>query len=314
MPSNTKYWIALAQSKGIGPANLRMIYQSLKERGLSPADMFSLSAGEIKHEFQFNDKITEAIIASRGTISKIEDIYFGLLDNGIETILFFEALYPQRLLNMPGPAFPPILYTIGKKSLINERGAAILGERDISQKGEDISYLAAKELSAHGLIVISGFARGADEIAHRSALENGGRTIALLPYGINHLKIPHMIEHVYSQDNLLLVSPFYPDVEYNKFNAFIRNRIICGLARAVYIVECPKESGIFEAGKSAHKLNVPIFVTEYADYPESASANRQLIEEFNAIPVKGKMVGHVLTPNMDRLIGIVKFDEKSPAT
>jgi len=310
MSSHTKYWIALAQSRGIGPANLKIIYTSLKKHNLSPSDLFSLSTEEIKNEFQFNDKIIDAIISSKGTLSRIEDIYFELLDIGIETILFFEDSYPARLIDKLGSAFPPILYTYGDKSLINKRGAAILGEKNLSQKGEDITYLAAKDLSTHKIIIISGLARGIDEIAHRSALENSGRTIAMLPYGIKHLKIPHMIEHVYNQDNLLLVSPFYPDVEYNKFNAFIRNRLICALAHAVYIVECPSESGIFEAGKSAHKLDVPLFVTEYAEYPDSASANKQLIEEFNAFPVKGKMVNHVLTPNMDKLIGIVKFDEK----
>jgi DNA processing protein len=310
MSSHTKYWIALAQSKGIGPANLKMIYQSLKNHNLSAADIFNLSPEEIRNEFQFNDKITEAIISSKGTLSRIEDIYFDILDTGIETILFFEDSYPARFMDMPGSAFPPILYTYGNKSLLNERGAAILGEKNLSPKGEEIAFLAAKELAKHKIIIISGLARGVDEIAHRSALENDGRTIALIPYGIKHLKIPRMIEHVYNQDNLLLVSPFYPDIEYNKFNAYIRNRLICALAYAVYIVECPKDSGIFEAGKSAHKLNVPLFVTEYTEYPDSASANKQLIEEFNAFPIKGKMVNHVLTPNMDKLIGIVKFDEK----
>ena len=310
MSSHTKYWIALAQSKGIGPANLKIIHQSLKKHSLSAADIFSLSAKEIIHEFEFNDKIIEAIISSKGALSRIEDIYFELLDTGIETLLFFEDSYPPRFIDILGSAFPPILYTYGKKSLLNERGAAILGEKEISSKGEEITYLAAKELSAHEIIIISGLARGADEIAHRSALENSGRTIAMLPYGIKHLKIPHTLEHVYNEDNLLLISPFYPDVEYNKFNAFIRNRLICALAHAVYIVECPSESGIFEAGKSAHKLNVPLFVTEYTEYPDSASANKQLIEEFNAFPVKGKMISHVLAPNMDKLIGIVKFDIK----
>ncbi|MCU0820936.1 MAG: DNA-processing protein DprA [Spirochaetes bacterium] len=307
MSSNTKYWIALGQSKGIGPANLNIIYQSLKTHNLSISDIFSLSGDEIKHEFQFNDKIIEALTASKSSLSRIEDIYFELLDSGIETILFFEESYPARLKTTAGTSLPPILYSYGNKKLLNEKGAAIIGEKELSDRGADITYFAAKEIIAHKIIIISGLARGADEIAHRSALENGGQTIAMLPYGIRHLKIPHMIEHVYNQDNILIVSPFYPDTEYNKFNAYIRNRIICALSCAVYIVECPGESGMLEAAKSAHKLNVPLFVTEYAVYPESASANGQLITEFSAIPVKGKMVNNILTPNMDKLIGIVKF-------
>lgn len=313
MSSNTKYWIALARAKGIGPANLNTIYNTIKKHNISVSDILDLTHDEIKEEFSFNDKLTESILNAKKTLPRIEEDYFELLDTGIETVLFFEDSYPERFRQILGSSLPPVLYTFGDKNILKQKGAAILGDMNASAKGEEIAYLAARELTVHEIVVISGMAKGIDTIAHRSALENHGKTTAILPYGIKHLKIPHLIQNIYNQDNLLLVSPFYPTDEFNKYNAYIRNRLVCALSYAVYIVECPSESGILEAGKSARKLKIPLYVTEYAEYPESASANKQLMDEFNGIPVKGKMVNNVLTPNMDKLIAGVKFPDENDA-
>jgi len=46
---------------------------------------------------------------------------------------------------------------------------------------------------------------------------------------------------------------------------------------------------------------------EYSQYPDSARGNPVLIQELGATPVRGRMVNDLLTPNIDRLIGDVKF-------
>ncbi len=304
-----KYWIALEQSKGIGPANLKTIYEAVKTTNLSISDIFDLTPQEIKEEFSFNENLVHAISKAKESLPVIEENYIDLLDAGIETIVFFENSYPKRFIDILGTSCPPILHIYGDKEILNKRGAAILGEAEVSEKGKNIAYLAAGELAKHRIVTISGLAKGVDQIAHFSALENGGKTIAILPYGIKNLKTDEILQKIPNIENLLLVSPFFPDIEYNKYNAYIRNRLICALSYAVYIVETPEESGIMEAAKSANKLKIPLFVTEYAKYPESALANRKLMDEFNASPVKGKMVNKVLTPNLDNLIGIVKFSE-----
>jgi DNA processing protein len=303
--SNHKYWISLEQAKGIGPANLKIIYDKLKAFNLSVIDLFSLTAAEIKAEFAFHENLISAIESAKKSLFRIEEDYHSLLDSGIDPILFFEDGYPKRFHDILKTMFPPILYTHGNKNILKEKGAAILGEKDLSERGESIAYLAAKELSGHNIVTISGMAKGAD-IAHRSALLNGGKTIAILPHGIFHFKIPEILQDIYNTDNILIISPFYPSAESNKYNAFIRNRLICALSYAVYIVESVLDGGIFEAAKSAKKLGVPLFVTEYKEYPKSASANKTLLDD-GARPVKGRLVNNELSPNLDELIGIVKF-------
>lgn len=307
---NYKYWIALEQVQGIGPANLKLIYETLRDRGLTIIDIFSLSREEITGEFSFSEKVADAVITAGNALSRVEGDYFTLLDNGIEPILFFEESYPARLHEQLKNAFPPVLYSFGNRALLLEKGAAILGDRDVSDKGELIGYLAARELVKHRFCVISGFARGVDMIAHRAALENRGKTIAILPCGMNHLKIPEFIREVFLPENILFLSPFYPPREYSVYNAYARNRIICALSHAVYIVESPPEGGIFEAAKSAQGLGVPLFVTEYSRYPDSALGNKKIIDELGGYPVKGRMEDNLLVPNLDRMIGSIRFPEQ----
>lgn len=307
--SDTKYWIALDQAQGMGPANLKLVSDAIAGAGLSLRDLFELEPSEIKHEFSLSDKIVGAVEAARKSLSKIEHDYFAIVDAGFEVILFFEESFPARLRDTMGNTIPPVLYVHGNSELLSARGAAVLGDMHVSEKGRLVAYTAARVFASHRIPVISGLAQGADILAHQSALESGGETVAVLPYGVNHLKMPEALKPVYDEARMLLVSPFYPNREYSVFNSYARNRIAVALSRAAFIVEAPVDGGVFEAGKSAKNLGVPLYVTEYAKYPDNASGNPKLIAEFGGIPVRGRMEKDLLVPNLDRLIGDVKFGQ-----
>jgi DNA protecting protein DprA len=305
----TRYWMALDQAMGIGPASMMAIQEKLKENNLSVNDLFDLSPGDMAKEFMFNDKIIDGISIAKSLLPMVEKDYFALIDAGFDAILFHDPSYPARLHTLLKHNIPPILYIFGNKNILRERGAAILGDKDVSPKGEVISQMAAKDLSSHRIVTISGFAKGADMIAHHSALAHGGKTVAVLPYGMTHLKVPESIEDIFDGSRAVLVSPFYPTREYSQYNSYNRNRVIAALAYAVFIVEAPAEGGIFEAGKSANNIGTQLFVTEYSEYPANAAGNRRLIEEFGGQPVRGRKINDLLTPNLDKLIGAVKFSE-----
>ncbi len=304
---NIAYWIALEQAEGIGPAHMKEIYDSLQKSGLSINDLFDLSAEEILAEFTFSEKTARAIAGAKAIASKIEDDYFQIIDCGYDVIPFYSAHYPSRLTEIMGSALPPLLYMFGNRSILNYRGIAVLGDKNISDKGSEIAYTAAMELSAHRITTISGYAAGADMIAHRSALQNNGTTLAVLPQGILRFKLHDSLRDVLDPERIAVISPFYPTREANKFNAFIRNKIACALSRAVFIIEAPAEGGIYEAGKSAHKLGIPLFTAEYASYPKNAEGNRLIISELGGTPVRGRFVNDLLVPNMEKMIGIAKF-------
>lgn len=303
----SKYWIALDQVSGIGPAHLITLHKTLRDMDLSIADIFFLDPGEIRQEFTLPDKTIDAFTAARKILPRIEQDYLKLLDSGVETLLFFEELYPERLSRILQNQVPPILYLFGNREILKKRGAAVLGDRNVSEKGALIAHLAAKNLCAHNITVISGFARGADMAAHRSALENNGTTIAVLPYGMLNLSMPELFAPVYDPSRTLFISPFPPSSEYSQFNSYSRNKIITAMSYAVFIVEAPVDGGIFETGKSTRDTGTPLYVTEYSQYPASAGGNTRLIQEFGGIPVRGRMEHELLVPNLEKLIGAVKF-------
>jgi DNA processing protein len=306
---NYKYWIALEQTKGIGTAHLGEIYDALSSKNLSIDDLFGLTPQEIKAELYLKDAIADAVTQAKARLDAIEQEYISLLDIGAEILMFFEENYPARLRKILKNTCPPVIYIYGNKSLLRTRAAAILGDKNISEKGELITYSAASELVRHQITLISGFARGAGLIAHRAAIEKGGNTIAVLPYGFSHLQVPDMLKDILNMDKILFVSPFSYTREFSQYSAMHRNRIICAMSHAVYIVESPLEGGIFEAGKSASNLGIPLYVTQYANYPDSAAGNPKLISELGANPVRGRMLNNQIAPNMDRLIGDVKFKD-----
>ncbi|MDR3238252.1 MAG: DNA-processing protein DprA, partial [Spirochaetia bacterium] len=273
MIKGIKYWIALEQTGGIGPVNLREIHKTLLSMNLSIEDLFGCSKEEIIREFHFSEKLSSLIESAKNTAARIDNDCLVLADAKISVIPFFAPEYPSKLLNIMGNSFPPILYVIGDASILGKKGIALLGGGEISAVGETILFASARELARHNIIIISGMAKGADLIAHRAAMVSGGKTAAFIPGGMFHFKIPEFILEAMTPDNLVVVSPFFPSKEMNKFNAFTRNRIICALSYAVFIVETTADEGIFDAAKSAQKLGVPLYTTEYSKYPESAKGN-----------------------------------------
>ncbi len=306
--NSTKYWIALERVSGVGPAHMKEIYGIISDAGISLSDIFELTEDEIKNEFNFSVKTLSSIKTAVEMLPSVNEEYQKIVDAGINVTPFYSAGYPERLHDILGNSIPPILYSMGNLKILKNKGAAILGDTNISSRGEFISYMAAKDLADHDITVISGFAKGADITAHRSALEYGGSTIAVLPSGILKLNIPDMIKAVYDEERFLAVSCFYPETAADKFNAFNRNKIICALSHAVFIVEAPESGGIFEAAKSAHGLKIPLYTAEYSEYPVNALGNKKILTELEAHPVRGKRSSDNLTlPNMDRIIADVKF-------
>ncbi len=303
-----KYWIALEQVKGIGVVHLNEIYDKVSSVDLSIIDLFDLTAEELQQEFDFSGQLSRNITIAQQTLETVEEVYLGLLDAEISIIPFFSELYPKKIKELLPKNYPPFLYTYGNVEILNKKSIAILGEKTISEKGELIAYMGAKELARRDIVVISGYANGTGIIAHRSALENKGETIAVVPYGLLHFKVANFLKEEFDLSRIVIISPFYPVIDPSKYNAFIRNKIICAISSAVYIVEASLEEGMLEAAKSAFNLQVPLYVTEYSKYPDSAKGNTKIVSDFNAIPVKGRMQDNILSPNMDKIIAHAKFE------
>ena len=150
--------------------------------------------------------------------------------------------YPPGLVHIP--AAPPILYAMGALTAGDERGVAMVGTRNPNAYGKRVAKQLAEGLARAGITVVSGLARGIDGIAHRAALDAGGRTVAVLGSGLSRMYPP---EHAALAEAIAkagaVVSECFMEEGPSKGSFPARNRIISGLSRVVVIVQAPRESG-----------------------------------------------------------------------
>lgn len=159
----------------------------------------------------------------------------------------------------PGKSqFPPQLTTISQppKGLFIESNAwpelirmpmlAVVGSRKVSTYGRTVTEQLVRAAAARGIIIVSGLALGLDAIAHQAALEVGGRTIAVLPSGLDIIypRSHHYLAQQIVKQGGALVSEYPPhsQIAY-KGNFIARNRIVAGLAKATLITEAAIKSG-----------------------------------------------------------------------
>lgn len=167
---------------------------------------------------------------------------------------------PQRLKEIPDP--PLKLYVIGdEKILYEEKIISVVGSRKISSRGYKITEKITRELVKGGFVIVSGMAFGIDAVVHKTVIDNGGKTIAVLGAGVDII-YPRENTGLYNsiiQFGGAIVSEIPPGhfVPRNKFAA--RNRIICGLAIAVVIVEAEIKSGSMVTAKLALDQGKDVF-------------------------------------------------------
>ncbi|HDG1711207.1 TPA: DNA-protecting protein DprA [Kluyvera ascorbata] len=163
--------------------------------------------------------------------------------------------------------YPAVLCVRGSLALLSTPQLAVVGSRQHSLYGERWGRYFCEALAHLGITITSGLALGIDGVAHRSALQADGKTIAVLGSGLNHI-YPH--RHRALADNIVerggvLVSEFSLNATPAPYNFPRRNRIISGLSRGVFVVEAALRSGslvtarcALEQGREVYALPGPL--------------------------------------------------------
>lgn len=160
----------------------------------------------------------------------------------IRNVKLGEKDYPELLQYISNP--PKILYYIGDITIASKPSIAIVGARKASSYGKWAAYGFAKKLSDYGVVAVSGMAYGIDSYAHKGAVENQGKTIAVLGCGID---ICYPASNKELKENILkeglILSEYEQGVQPLPFRFPMRNRIISGLCIGTIIVEAGLNSG-----------------------------------------------------------------------
>lgn len=184
-------------------------------------------------------------IARKVTSLKEEDIDKELdlaKKYNLKIITVDDVGYPENLKNIPDP--PIVLYVKGELKPEDKISMAIVGSRRASYYGLSCAEKFAQELSACGFTIVSGMARGVDTYSHKGALKAGGRTIAVIGSGFNHIYPPEnkkLAEEI--AQNGAVISEFPIDTKPLPQNFPRRNRVISGLSLGVLVVEAAQNSG-----------------------------------------------------------------------
>ncbi|MDL2227211.1 DNA-processing protein DprA, partial [Deltaproteobacteria bacterium OttesenSCG-928-M10] len=173
---------------------------------------------------------------------------------GLDIIIWGDDNYPERLNEIVDPA--PVLWTRGRLLPGDKYAVALVGSRTASTGGLQAARRLGREGAAKGLTIVSGLAKGVDTQAHRGALEAGGRTVAVMGCGLNHI-YPKENAALYEEiaQSGALVSEFRPETRPLPVLFPRRNRVIAGLSLAVVIVEARERSGALITARLALEMN-----------------------------------------------------------
>src|SRR5205823_349975 len=177
MTDQTPYWIALCRVPGIGPARLRLLLDYFE----SPEAAWNALYADLL-EAGLDPKTTEALAIAR------RDADLGTemerLDKmGAHALTWETEGYPKRLRELDDA--PPVLYTLGELSAADDWAVGVVGTRRATAYGREAATRLSSGLAESGVTIVSGLARGIDTVAHKAALDAGGRTIAVLGSGLD---------------------------------------------------------------------------------------------------------------------------------
>ena len=194
--------------------------------------------------------------------------------------------YP-KLLKKIGNSAPKQLYYKGNwDESIFKNCLAVVGSRRMTTYGKQVVEKITGEAAAAGLTIVSGFMYGVDAQAHRTALRFGGRTIAVMPCGINLIH-PEYQQDLYTEilnNHGLIISEYEGNMQPANWTYPRRNRIVAGLSWATLVVEAGEKSGSLITANWAKKFKRKLFVVPGPITSENSKGIMQLIKE-GAVPV-----------------------------
>ncbi len=201
------------------------------------------------------------------------------------TITPDSELFPEPLKHIPDP--PLKLYVRGNLApLMSQPRLAIVGSRKVTVYGRQVTSQLAREAAAKGIVIISGLALGVDGIAHQGALEANGKTVAVLPCGLDKIypATHHQLALKIIEQGGVLISEYPPDTLPFQTNFIARNRLVSGLSDALLITEATFKSGTLHTANFALDQGKTIMaVPGNITSPQSVGTNNLI--RSGAIPV-----------------------------
>lgn len=200
--------------------------------------------------------------------------------------------YPQLLKKIKKP--PLGLFYKGNfdTNLFNET-LAVVGSRKITSYGKIVTENLVDEIASAGITIVSGFMYGVDALSHQTAVNAGGKTIAVLPCGVDVVHPSHQ-KSLYQKvlQNGFFISEYEDNALPEKWTYPQRNRIVVGIAKAVLIIEAEEKSGTMISADIALKENKPLFAVPGSIFSSTSRGANALIKNGANITTSAKDILH----------------------
>lgn len=248
----------LLNTEGIGSQKILSLISSFQE----PKNIFNATINQLNKIEGISDTISKRIINSRIKLDQslidIEKNILALEKINARIITYWDVEYPSLLKRIYYP--PIVLYAIGQFKEQDQYSVAIVGTRQPTYYGKTQTEFFTEQLIKKNITIVSGLARGIDSLAHKSALKNNGRTIAVIGSGLDIVYPPEnkkLFEEI--SENGVIISEYPLGTKPDAQNFPRRNRIISGLSLGTLIIETKINGGAMQTAAYAIDQDREVF-------------------------------------------------------
>jgi len=267
-----KYWVGFNIIPGIG----RVKFNQIEAYFSSFEDAWKAGPADLRHA-GLDAKSVRTINEWRPRISPETEMK-KLEQCSIDVLTWHDSDYPARLKEIYD--YPPVLYVKGSIIDKDEWCLAVVGTRRPTVYGRQVTDEIVTELSRSRITIVSGLARGIDSVAHKSALEAGGRSIAVMGGGLDSIYPAENANLARSiTKNGALLSEYHPGMKPRPENFPRRNRIMSGISLGVLVIEAGKSSGALITANLALEQNREVFAIPGSILSPVSIGTNQLIKE-----------------------------------
>jgi len=270
--NDTQYWVAFNRIPGIG-----RVRSSLLEKHFGRLEnAWTATPAELRAA-GLDEKTAAAIVAPRPKISPGAEME-RLGRYGVQAITWNDPAYPPRLKEIYD--LPPVLYVRGELTEADEWALAVVGTRRPTPYGRQVAEHLATDVAAQRVTIVSGLAKGIDTIAHRSALEVGGRSLAVFACGLDIVypaENERLARDIMERGALLSEYPLGTRPRAENFPR--RNRILSGLSLGVMLTEADETSGAMITARLVLEQNREVFAIPGSILSPVSRGTNHLIQE-----------------------------------
>jgi len=226
---------------GVEPLNASQFWRLVEQAG-DPGDLLGRSEDDLIHSGLAKDLAARvAGLLSRGMAMASELEQLG--QSGIAALTPFDEGYPQRLQARLGSKRPAILHAGGALELLDQPGIGVVGSRNVSKEGAEVAEALGRQAASLGLPLISGAARGVDQLAMNAAFQAGGTVVGVPANSlIRTLRAPDVWQAVHDEKTAMC-TPYAPNSPFTVGKAMGRNKLIYALSDVTVAVASDKDSG-----------------------------------------------------------------------